>query len=407
MAIFPLFSRKSQPQPTGNATPTFFPLDWVSQYLSNSLSANDEKYLKYYLSVPELQSVINYKSDLFASMRVKEQKISNGEFVEKSKWLDLINNPNVLQNFDEFATQANTLKSIFGNGFINKLKGVTETYALFNLPAGDAQVVPVSENMIIFNQTKLDKIIKEYKFKYNSGSITYKPSEIIHFNDTQVRFDLTTKDYLKGLSKIQALTQACENIRTAYSARGILQGNAPVGMISNKSKDGTGSTVLDPTEKKAVQDNLKKYGLAHDKKYQFIVTGMELAYVSMATNIGNLKLYEEIDADLRTICNQFKIPPEIFLSNVTYENKKEAKKQVYQDVIIPEAENWLSMLSKGLGMVDTVFVPDYSHIAILQTDLESRARMHNWEVTALSKAFADGVLTNEQYILQLEKIGMI
>ena len=70
---------KSQPQPVGSATPTFFPLEWVNQYISPSGDANDDKFLKYYLSVPELQAVINYKADLFSSMKVREKKLSNDE----------------------------------------------------------------------------------------------------------------------------------------------------------------------------------------------------------------------------------------------------------------------------------------------------------------------------------------
>jgi hypothetical protein len=408
MALFPLFGRKSQPQPVGTATPTFFPLDWVNQYISGSMSADDAKYLTYYLSVPELQSVINYRAKLFASMKVKLKNTKDNKIVENHKILELLEQPNVLQDFTEFANQASVLKDIFGNNYIHKLVGVKEVKALFNLPAGEAEIVPVEGNTILFNQTDINKIIKEYLFKWEDGKIKYKPEHVIHSNDTQIRFDLSTDKYLKGSSRIQSLTQACENVITAYQARGILQGNAPVGIINNKTKDGTGAAVLDPEGKKVVQEALKKYGLSH-KKYQFIVTGMELGFQSMATNVGMLKLFEEVAADQLAIANAYSFSSDIFKPDVKFTNKEEADKQMYQNATIPDTKAWLKNLSKGLGLFEEnlLLIPDFTHIPVLQDDLNERAKMWVNAIKAMSTAKADGVLDDNDYKENLKKIGMI
>jgi hypothetical protein len=388
-------------------TPTFFPLDFVRQFLSNSLTASDEKLLGYYLAVPELQTTINYDAKLFATMR-PVLKDSNDKVVEKHPVLEVLHNPNPLQNFQEFATHARVFSLIFGDGFIHNLKGFKETAALWNLPAGNSRIIPVDNNTIIYNQTDINDIIKEYEFEYNGGKITYPPEDVIHSNNLQISNDKQEDKYLKGISKIQPLTQACQNVITAYEARGILQGNSPMGILSNKSKDQAGTMPLKPGDKEELQKEMKKYGLSKEK-YQYILTSMDLEFLTMAADLGKLKLFEEVEEDQRAICNAFGISVEIFLAGTTYDNKKEIDKDIYQNAIIPAAEDWLSILSKGLSLTEQglKLVPDFSHVPALQSDLLERSKMWNQATTAMSKAYADTALTKEEYREALIKIGMI
>jgi hypothetical protein len=407
--LFSRFSAKSQPEQIGSST--FMPLSWMNDFMSSSMSVNDAKLLMFYLSVPELQAVINYKARLFSSMIVEMKNTKTDELVEKHPTLDLLKQPNVLQNFSEFSTQADILRSIFGNGFIHNVFGTdpSKPQALFNLPPGDSEIVPVNQNLILFNQVDIDKIIEEYKFKYNDGFITYKPEEIIHSNDTQVKFDVSqANQYLKGQSKLQPLSQASQNSVTAREAIGTIQGNSPIGIFTNKGKDGTGSTITDPTAKAEVQENLKQYGLAK-RKYQYIVTSMDLDFVTTAADVRKLQLFEEISTELRSYANAFSIPPEVFLTGVKYDNKKELDKDAYQNVIIPSAEDWLSILSKGLGLTEQnlLLIPNYSHVPALQEDLNERAKMWDSSVKALNKALTDGAINVSEYRTNLVKIGMI
>jgi phage portal protein BeeE len=342
-------------------------------------------------------------------IKMKDEK---DNIIETHPALDLLKQPNILQGTNEYIFQSSVFEDLFGNNYIHNLKGVKETAALYNLPSSEAKVIPTESikngTSIIFNQTDLNKIIKQYEFKYMNGVIIYKPEDIIHINNVQMITTSNVDDYLKGISKVGVLTQACENIITAYQARGVLQGNSPIGIIANQTKDGTGSSVLDPEAKKAVQEELKKYGLKH-KKYQFITTGMDLAFRSMAVNVGQLKLHEEVKEDLQAIANQYSFPAELFSKDVTYDNKREVEKQLYQDSIIPDSNNWLKTLSKGLGLLEEgkVLFADFSHVAVLQDDLEKRSKMWVFAVKAMNQAKGDGVLTDEEYKANLKKIGMI
>lgn len=401
---FQLFGRKSQVITT--IKPTFYPVDFVHNFLSGGISATELELLHYYLTVPELSAIINYRGRTFAGMTVKMRNARTGEEVESHPILEMLRQPNPMQSFADFAKQYSISKDVFGNGYIHPVYGVdiSNTKELYNLPGLNSRIIP--QDGIPFNKTEKDEIVKGYEFQFRGDTLTYAPDEVIHFADAKIRYD--DENYLKGESKVRALSQACENIVTAYEARGILQGNSPLGVLSNRTTDGAGAPFMDPKETERVQDNLKDYG-ARKKKYQFIVTSANLDYVSMSQNITNLKLYEEVQADQLAVANAYGFPVELVQNEVTYENKKEAKKQLYQDTIIPEAEEWLQGLSRDLGLYDKnlELYPDYSHVQVLQEDMERKARTWNTTTMALNRSFQDGALSIDEYRDNLQKLGML
>lgn len=391
-------------------TPSFVTADWVNTFLSGDLDTADKKLLGYYLRVPEANAIINYRAQVFASMIVRMRNIKTQKEVEQHNVLNLLKNPNPIQNFAEFAQQSSILKDIFGNGYMHPVfsKDATMTKTLWNLPSMDTEIIPQDDKVILFNKTKVEEVIKEYQFEYFSGQIKYPPEEIIHFNETQVRTDKDASDYLKGTSKLNALTQACENILTAYEARGILQGNSPMGIIVNQTKDSDGTIPMIPDDKDEIQKSLnQKYGLTR-KKWQYLVTNASLDFVSMAVDISKLKLFEEVEDDQGAIADSYSFPIELFKPNATHANKQQAKKQLYQDATIPEATNWLEMMSKGLGLLDIglELYPDFSHIQVLQDDLVSRTTMWQKASLALKHPFDTGVISKDEYRLNLAKVGI-
>ncbi len=406
MGLFNKFSRKSAPAVVGSANSTFFPLDFLQQFVSSALEMNDNKILNYYTSVPELAAIINYRAKVFADMSVKARKTKTGEEVD-IPLLQLLNNPNPYQSFRELAQQYSITKDLYGNAYLHPVFAYDrqKARALYNLPAANARI-DFAEDMAPnpFNLSDYTDYVQEYKFQFQGSTLKYTPEEIIHYNDNSVSFE--GDKWLMGISRITPLAQACENIKTAYEVRGVIQGNSPLGILTNRTTDGQGTVPILPDDKKQIQDDLKKYG-ATKKKYQFIVTSASLNYVSMAISMGGLKLFEEVDADQSTIADAFSFPVELFQNNVTYENKKEAKKQLYQDSIIPEARVWLDGLTKFFKLDGVELYPDYSHVSVLQEDLERKSKMWDSTVKALSKAMADGAMTAEEYRMNLEKIGLL
>ncbi len=392
MALFPLFKKSAVvANPEITATPTFFPLEFVNHFLAAGSSASDKKFLELYLSVPELQAIINYRARVFADMRIKAVNEAGDE--KEIPQLKLFSKPNPIQNFKEFAMQYHVLRDIFGNDFIHPIFGndPKQAQVMWNLPPCGAEVIPSdslkSQEAVLFRMTDEDEIIKKYKFSYESGHITFEPNEIIHYNDNQV--DFNENRFLLGDSKIRPIQQACENIKNAYEARGVLIQNAALGILTNEGKDGIGTAPITPKEKKELQDDYKRYGLTKEK-WQMIITNMSLKYQSMTTDTGKLKLFEEVDSDFRTVANAYSFPPEILQTDSTYENKQRAITQLYQDTIIPEANEWLQGFTNFFQLEGVFLKADFSHVAALQSDLEKRSKSMDRAATGLSKALESG-----------------
>lgn len=395
MAIFKSFSQKAETI----ITPTFIPISLINSILTSG-TATDKQLLKLYLTVPELQAIINYKAVAFSDMTVKAVGVDKKE--RDIPQLGLFAQPNPLQNFKEFTIQYYVLRAIFGNAFLHPVFPIRaeDTQAVWNLPPMDVEIIPADNKIIPFNTTEAEEIIKEYKFQYNGSTITYQPDEIIHYNDNQIQFN--DNKFLLGESKITPLVQACENIKSSYEARGVLIQNSALGILSNDSSDQMGTKPITPKEKTELQDDHKKYGLTK-QKWQLIITNAALKWQSMAVETGKLKLFEEVDADFRTISNAYSFPPEILQTDSTYENKNIAIKQLYQSVIKPEADEWLLGLGNFMGLKGITFESDYSHVPALQADLEKRSKSLNWAATGIVKALEGKFISQEEATEEFKK----
>lgn len=400
--FFKKYAKKSQQEVV--ITPTYIPLEWLNAYISDGLGANQKKFLELYLSVPELQAIINYKARVFAGGRIKAVDKNGDEL--KVQQTDLFAKPNPLQNFKEFAVQYYILRAIFGNEFIHPVFGndKTKTVALWNLPPMNTEVVPIKNNLIPFNMTEIDELIKKYVFWYNGTRIEYTSDEIIHFNDNQVQFD--NGKMLLGDSKLRPLTQACENIKNAYEARGVLIYNSALGILSNESTDAQGTVDIDEDEKERLQEDYKeKYGLSRHK-WQLILTNARLKWESMAVDVGKLKLYEEVDSDFRAIANAHSFPPELLQprpgSALNPGDKSESLKQLYQEAIIPEFDEFLQGIANWMQL-DYMLKGDFSHIAALQEDRERASKSLNWAATGLAKAVEKEFITTEDATEEFKK----
>lgn len=403
MALFP-FGRKAKKSQEVVITPTFIPLEWMQSYLSDGLTASQKKFLELYLSVPELQAIINYKARIFAGMAVTS--VDGSEKEKDVPQLGLFAKPNPIQTFKELAMQYYVLRAIFGNSFMHPVFGgkKTEAKTIWNMPPMNAEVVPADAikngTMIPFNMTEVEEVIKKYKFWYKGATISYGPDEIIHYNDNQVQFD--DNKILLGDSKLRPLTQACENIKNAYEARGILIYNSALGILSNETTDGLGTRDIDVKEKDQMQEDFKqKYGLSKHK-WQILMTNAALKWQSMAVDVGKLKLFEEVSEDFDTIANAYSFPPEVLKPDTKYENKQKALVQLYQEAIIPEADEWLQGISNWME-ADFRFKSNFSHIAVLQMDKERASKSVNWAATGLSKAVESGLIEQAEASEEFKK----
>jgi HK97 family phage portal protein len=202
---------------------------------------------------------------------------------------------------------------------------------------------------------------------------------------------------------------AVQNIRAAYEARNVLiENRGALGILTNNSTDGIGSTLpLDESEKKKVQDEWKKYGIQKNQ-FQAIITSLNLKWQQISTDANKLQLFEETKADQEQICDAYGVPFELFANQkgVTFDNKKQARREFYENTIIPEAEEWIDALNRYFETYNKSWEikGSFDHLSVFQENQKERAQSITLLTNALSKAFADGALTLEEYKSELRKL---
>jgi hypothetical protein len=211
-----------------------------------------------------------------------------------------------------------------------------------------------------------------------------------------------------GTSKLASLSPAIENCKISYEARNTLR-KLPVGVLSNNASDSGAYVPFAPDEKKKLQENLQKYGLELGRN-QIILSSQALNFNQTIVDINKLQVYEEVKHDQEKICDAYGVPFELFgnQKGTTFENKKYAEREMYQDTIIPATNEKIEALNK-------IFQTDkesweiqgsYEHLPIFQENIKERAQSLNMITSALNRALQDGAITIDEYKKELSKFGI-
>ena len=378
-----------------------------------------DQYIKDFSEIPELNAVINYKAR--AESRVKFEIVSKetGKPVKNNEPIvRVLRRPNWFQTTQEWLYQTSLYKSIFGNEyhyFLTPYAKGTEYKAIYTLPPQNVFIK--CDNRRFFMESGMPDDVQYYFKLRDDRTITELPiNDILHLNNNRITHIPDSKNqsetqrtnYLYGTSKIASLTPVLKNIRQAYEGRNTLR-NLPAAIMSNAARDAAGTAPMVPAEKEELQQNLKKYGLSVEQN-QIIITSLALNMRETIVDIGKLKLFEEVKEDASKICDAFGVPFELVGSDtgVTYENKKQAERQLYEDTIIPEMAERLEALNYKLGTDSKIWhiVGYYDHLTIFQENQVERAQTLNTVVTALNTALQAGAIDIEIFKKELAKLGI-
>lgn len=354
-----------------------------------------------YSYCPPLSAIIQRKSRAFINGRIWLMDVDGKESKAKEaiKLRDLMKLPNILQSWGTFMNEAYTFKEIFGEAFIFALKGIgsNEVSSLFVIPNW---IITPQYSGNIYYQTDINSIVTGYKITGIDKEVS--SSDIIHLKDSIIN-PLNT---LRGQSRMVSLRDPISNIIAAYEARNVLMTKrGGIGILSNRAKDVSGSIPLLPKDKDELQKELQTYGISKNKS-QVIITSAELQWQSMTFPTKDLMLFEEIVDDVRQIADNYEYPMYLlgFADGTTYSNVGEAKKSLYQDSIIPDAENIYAELSRFFntekyGFSFKVF---YDHLDILQKSEKDKAEAYKIINEGLKIAFEHKVISLEEYRLKLD-----
>jgi HK97 family phage portal protein len=227
-----------------------------------------------------------------------------------------------------------------------------------------------------------------YQFTFNGKVMTFDQEEIGHvrmFNPTPQ----DTDSMLWGLSPIQVAKQVVKVGNDRWDANAsIFQNRGAIGMVTDRSN----APMTEP-EGKLVQEAFNRRAGGTHNSGKTLVTNKDLNYIQLAMSPSDLQLIESGVVNLRTICNVYGIDSSLFNdpANKTFNNRKEASKDLYTDAIIPMNDKVDAMLNHWL--VANHFPQggfrlrsDYSSVESLQEDFNEKA-------TTVSMLKSNGIIT--------------
>lgn len=376
--------------------------------------------IKAFCSVPEVNAIFNLRARAAGNMRIVAVSTDTGLEIplpsgRGNKIVELIQEPNYFQSSEELFGQTTLFRDIFGNEmmYATTPKTLNNPTGLFTLPP---QSVTIESREILsgtgpfFLNKKLPNNVVYFYKDTDGRKYELNTDNLLHLNDNNIKIS-NNVDYLKGMSKLDALQLPVENIIAAYEARNVLIVNrGAIGILSNAAKDGIGGVApMDKKEREKVQERFKQYGLTKGQ-WQVIITNLALHWQQMAIDVDKLKLFDETREDTLKICDAYGTPYEMLSSirNTTFDNKKEAQRQWYRDTIIPEANARIAGINRKFKLVEKGYrlLPKFDHLPIFETERKERAQSLLLTVNALTKALEDDVITVEQYKLELKKFGI-
>jgi len=342
-----------------------------------------------YNSIPQLKAIVDKRAMMYSAGMLRIRNKKTGELVEDKEFSKLINNPNPTQSMNEWLVQLKQQKLIYGNQFIykNKTSALSKyPVALWNISPRYVQPVLTGK---VFDQIEIDKIIAEYQFQSCDDLKKYPTKDIIWSKYADL------DNPLIGTSPINSLQFPLSNTKLAYEYRNVIMSElGGIGILSSGgTKDIGGSIPMTPTQKKELQESLKrKYGVQRGQQ-RIHLTEANMTFTPMTYPTKEMLLFEEVDANLLTIADHYGVNRNLFL-NSTYENLKHGMVMTYQDTIIPDADQDTQLWTKELGVADgfEIFM-DYSHLSILREDSTDNVNNFKSMSESVVQLVTNGLLT--------------
>lgn len=357
---------------------------------------------KAYALCSPLMSVISKKCAAIKNLRLAATT-DDGEDIERPDAVRTMSHPNSVQGIADFVAYIEAMTQIFGKAYIVRMEsvGVPGYFELFVVPN-----LCVTENAAISPALSFmpDADIVDYTVTICGSSMNIAKEDMFIVRDAS--YDLNVCG--GNISRMVSLQKPVNTFVASYEAVHELMVNR--GMLAIISlTSGSGDIIRDAnlpeteSEKKNIQQAFRKYGIRADQ-FKYAITSMNAAVSPVSSTITDLGLTDVQKACKKEIADIYQVPSVLLdVEGSTYANAKEAKTILYNDAIIPEANNIFSVLNRIYGFKDFKVMPYYDHLELFQESKREQAAGMTNLVNALNNAVSGGLMTTEQAKTELLK----
>jgi hypothetical protein len=358
-----------------------------------------------YESCPPLTAIINKKASSYTNGKtwVMDLKGKESSSPYAVKIRERLSKPNPVQTWKQFEAQQKIFVDAFGFSILLPImpvgyKQVIDCSSMWNIPPN---MLEIKESDKLFYQTDLAGMIDKITLCYKGErtDITGKPMFI--FKD----FIPSFHSMIFPDSRIKSNARPISNIIGALESRGVLINyRGALGILSSQN-DKSGYIPIKDKDKKELQADFQRYGL-RDQQWKFIITSAAVQWQQMGIPTKDLMLFEEIEDDVNMLTDSWGYPIDLMAGSQrkTYQNAPEAGKSLYQDTIIPEADNLYDTWNVVFDTANNKcrLEKDYSHVSVLQENKGEQATARKTLGEALIYEFDNNFIT---YNMVLERLG--
>jgi hypothetical protein len=269
-------------------------------------------------------------------------------------------------------------------------------------------MLDIQETGKLFYQTDLSGMLKSVVLNYK-GEKTVLKSEDGSIDKPLFIF----RDLLPGFcsmifpdSRIKSLSLPISNIMGALESRGVLINYRGAMGILSSTNDKFGYVPIKPDQKKELQRDFMRYGLKQEQ-WKFIITSASLNWQQMGIPTKDLMLFEEIEDDVNMICDEIGYPIDLMAGSQrkTYQNAPQAWRSLYQDTIIPEADNTYDQWNMVFDCVANgcKMEKDYNHVPALQENKSEQATARKIMGEAVINEFKNNLITYNRVLELLDE----
>lgn len=311
-----------------------------------------------------------------------------------SKIRSLLKHPNPIQSGRQFNKQVEITLKTFGFCPIYTFRALRSEVpvSMWIIPP---ELFHVEIDPNIWKKSKLEDIVKKAWIMWGNENIHLENDEYFIVSDANADVSMSRQE-LSYNHVTDSLSKPINNWIAQMIARGtLIVDGGPKGVLCNNANgDIYGDSSLNPGEVDRLNENFKrKYGIV-GKLFSILVTTANVKWVPITGNSEDLKLHQEDKECRNAICNALGINPNVLISDSTYDNQNGAKRDAYQDLVIPDSENYCEALTKAIARDDEIVIRlDYSHISVLQEDKKNAASALSLVSNAIRNLYNDGIIT--------------
>ena len=352
-----------------------------------------------------LKAIVNRMALVIANVKLWILDDAGNDVSDKYKDLaTLLKRPNFIQTWPEFIQQLDVYRQLYGEAFIYASVPIGFNNANANaLWVLNPLFIDIESNGRLYDQSDIENIGLRYIFNCSGQRRELDPSNVLHIKDVNQNIDFSPND-LRGSSRLLGLETSLANIIQAEEAIYTMnRDRGAIGILSNDQKDISGTIPLTDDEKESLRNQYQSlYGLSA-RQAKVIITNASLKWQSISFNVKDLMLLEGIEKNIQLIADALGYPYDLLSTSkgVTYENKAEAKKLLYQDSIIPIANLYAEKLTGFFGLENAKIEFDFSDIECLKKSEKEAAETLYQLNQAMQTAYNNGVISRAEWRLAI------